>query len=63
MSINFKKLKSQIKREVRNGEQGWFFQPTKEQSLNDIDPIFYAGKSKNRFIDILLLFYLNDFKF
>lgn len=57
MSIDFKKLKSQIKREMRDGKQGWFFQPTKEQiDAYDASPIFFERWSKRRVIDYIVEF-------
>lgn len=53
MSIAYKKLKSQLKQETRDGKKGWFFSITEEQEFKFIFPIFFEGRSKRKVLDIL----------
>lgn len=53
MSVNYKKLKSQLKRETREGKRGWYFSVTEEQKSKFVYPIFFEGRSKRKVLDIL----------
>lgn len=53
MSVNYKKLKSQLKQETMNGKSGWLFSVTEEQEKKDVYAIFFEGKSKRRALDVL----------
>lgn len=53
MSVAYKKLKSQLKPEVRNGKKGWFFSVTEEQENKFMFPFFFEGRSKTKVLDLL----------
>ena len=54
MSINFRKLKSQLKVVELNGETGVFMRVTDEQKAKGLDPVFCANRSKNQAIKLLV---------
>lgn len=54
MSVNYKKLKSQLKPSVRNGKFGWYFSITGEQQENrSLFPVFIVGRSKRKALKYL----------
>ena len=53
MSVNYKKLKSQLKCEIREDKRGWLFSVTEEQKSKFVYPIFFEGRSKRKVLDIL----------
>ena len=53
MSVNYKKLKSQLKRETIEGKSGWFFSITEEQENKFMFPIFFGSISKKEVLEIL----------
>ena len=53
MSVAYKKLKSQLKPEVRDGKKGWYFSVTEEQENKFMFPFFFEGRSKTKVLDLL----------
>lgn len=53
MSVAYKKLKSQLKPEIRDGKKGWFFSVTEEQENKFLYPFFFEGGSKRKVLDFL----------
>ena len=53
MSIAYKKLKSQLRPEVRDGKKGWFFSVTEEQENKFMFPFFFEGRSKTKVLALL----------
>lgn len=61
MSVNYKKLKSQLKPSVRNGKFGWYFSITREQENRRLYPVFIVGRSKRKALKYFeKLVYLNE---
>ncbi len=54
MSVNYKKLKSQLKPSVRNGKFGWYFSVTGEQENRFLFPVFIVGRSKRKALKYLV---------